>query len=120
MSKSDYNKGDGKVVESWARGVQWELTRMIYPDYLGRERRTNDYTLVVADLIDNSYTEKTNYGFGYYSSDGLKDQVSGYTIRQIEDALIGQRTWNSWRDNIIKKHANPTEKYLNKLFLNYE
>ena len=46
------------LAESWARGVEWELTRMIYPDYLGRERRTNDYTLVVADLIDNSYTEK--------------------------------------------------------------
>ena len=24
---------DERVAESWARGVQWELTRMVYPNY---------------------------------------------------------------------------------------
>lgn len=92
---------------------------MTYPNYLGRERRTNDYTLVVADMIDNSSTDDTNYGYGYDALD-TEDEVSGYTIRQIEDALKGQKTWNAWRDNIISKYENTTEDNLNRLFRAYE
>ena len=38
------------------------------------------YTGVVVDMIDPI---------------GGTDQVTGYTIRQIEDALNGKTTWNS-------------------------
>ncbi len=105
--------------ESWARGVEWELTRMVYPNYLGRQRRTDNYTLVVADMIDDDFeTTKPNTNQGYYLS--YNDRVSGYTIRQIEDALIGQKTWNNWRDNIVLKYTNPTKHNLNRLFRAYE
>ena len=106
--------------EPWARGAQWELTRMVYPNYLGRERATNAYTLVVADMIDNATTERTNWGYGSRSWDGTEDRVSGYTIRQIEDALIDTKTWSSWRDKIISKYNNPTESHLTTLFEAYE
>ncbi|MDE0471351.1 MAG: hypothetical protein OXH57_05370 [Ekhidna sp.] len=39
-----------------------------------------------------------------------KTMVSGDTIRQIEDALRGKKTWNAWRDNIKSKYPNNATK----------
>ncbi len=91
--------GDLKVAESWAVGVEWELTRMVYPDYI--PGYSGNYTGVVEDMIDGRQ--------GY-------DQVEGYTIRQIEDALMGEKKWNGWRDNIKNKYNNATENKLDALF----
>jgi len=96
--------GDLKVSESWARGVQWALTRMVYPTNIMENYPDYDfrnYTGVVQDMLD---------GIEDY------DQVSGYTIRQIEDALIGQKTWNGWKNNIKNKYTNDTENNLDALF----
>ncbi|MCP4459464.1 MAG: hypothetical protein GY816_15805, partial [Cytophagales bacterium] len=107
-----------KIAESWARGVEWNLTRMVYRNnYLGRARRTNDYTLVVADMIDGPATPDTRTNFGYIDS---RDNVEGYTIRQIEDALNGQTTWNGWRNNIRNRYNNATKDNLDVLFSAYE
>ncbi len=71
--------------------------------------------------MQNYTTNNTNYGYGsILPDDGLKDEVSGYTIRQIEDALYGQKHWNSLRDNIKSKYNNPTEKYIDELFNNWK
>ena len=132
MDKHNYNRmnhcgdtrglrcsGHPKVAESWGRGVEWELTRMVYPSYVGRGKETNDYTLVVADMIDSPETDSTNKGFGSREGE-TQDQVSGYTIRQIEDALDGQSTWNGWRDNIKNRYQNGTRNNLDALFRAYE
>lgn len=73
MDSWHYNHADDVVVESWARGVQWELTRMVYTTY--QPSYFEEYTGVVQDMIDviNGY-----------------DQVEGYNIRQLEDALMGE------------------------------
>ena len=47
---------------------------------------------------------------------GDYDQVAGYTIRQIEDALPGQLTWNAWKTNIKNLYNNATENNLDALF----
>ena len=47
-----YCSGDVEVAESWARGVQWELARIIYPDYRGGATIRPNYTQVVVDMID--------------------------------------------------------------------
>ena len=120
MDKYNFNHTNTKVIESWARGVQWELTRMVYSNYLGRERSTGDYTLVVSDLIDDSLTERNSYGYGRYTTDGKIDEVEGYTIKQIEDALRNGRSFNQWRDNLINKYNNKTEQHVKKLFKAYE
>jgi hypothetical protein len=95
--------GDLKVAESWARGVQWELTRMVYPPTIMVDYPiyTNIYTGVVQDMIDGI---------------SGNDQVTGYTIRQIEDALPGQLTWNAWKTNIKNLYNNATENNLDALF----
>ena len=44
------------------------------------------------------------------------DQVEGYTIRQIEDALNGEKSWINWRNNIKNRYNNATENNLDALF----
>jgi hypothetical protein len=126
MDKSNYNtmndcddtflglscSGDSEVAESWARGVQWELTRMVYPNYKGGATLLPKYTQVVVDMIDPNYNnESSNLNNGLYN-----DNVSGFSIRQIEDALIGQKKWNDWKNNIKNKYNNDTENNLDALF----
>ena len=76
FDRSDFNDTETKVKESWARGVQWELTRMTYPGY--RPSYFGDYTGVIQDMVDGVY--------GY-------DKVSGYTIKQIEDKQLRHPQW---------------------------
>jgi hypothetical protein len=72
------------------------------------------YTQVVVDMIDPNYaspTQSEHNNFGFWN-----DNVTGYTIRQIEDALVGQTNWIGWRDNIKHLHNNATEQNLDALF----
>ncbi len=112
MSRSDYRKTDTKVKESWARGVQWHLTKLKYQYYTGGGTKLPNYTQVVVDMIDDSSNEDNTYG--KMIVDG--DKVSGYTIKQIQDALKGQHTWTKWRNNIKNKINNGTEEDLYDLF----
>lgn len=104
----DFDNSDKIVKESWARGVEWILTTDTYPNYFLPTWRKKDgylepylyYTLVVKDMIDGPSF----------------DNVDGYTIREIEDALQGQKTWNGWEDNIKNKYTNATENNLDALF----
>ncbi len=123
MDHGDFNDTETKVKESWARGVQWELTRMIYPDYRGGATIRPEYTQVVVDLLDeraplDRFGRPENINNG--SEDLTEDDVSGYTIRQIEDALNGRENWNDWRDNIRNRYNNGTENNLDVLFAHWD
>ena len=108
MDRYNMKNGDIEVVESWARGVEWALTRLEYNNYLGSfAEPDNKFTHVVLDMIDFSWDRNEGWD---------DDRVHGYTIRQIEDALIGQREWNGWRDNIKRRYTNSTENNLDALF----
>ncbi|PCI31130.1 MAG: hypothetical protein COB60_12680 [Flavobacteriaceae bacterium] len=112
MDKSDFNDTESKVKESWARGVEWELTRMEYFGYRGGSTYMPKYTQVVVDMIDLPSELDSNRGSEILS----QDDVQGYTIRQIEDALMHKKTWNSWRNNIKNKYNNETKNKLDALF----
>ena len=53
-----------------------------------------------------------------YKSKGIHgyDEVSGYTVRQIEDVLSYTSSWEDWKNNIKNKYNNATEHNLDKLF----
>lgn len=104
MSRSDFDNSESIVKESWARGVQWELTRMVYPIY--RNSYFDNYTGIVEDMID--------------SDNSSGDNVSGYTIRQIENSLMYQKNWDDWRNKIISDYDNPTENNLPALFTRWK
>ena len=99
MVRGDFDDSDKIVKESWAVGVEWRLTRLVYPTY--SRNYFDDYTGVVQDMID---------GINGY------DQVSGYTISQIEDALNNAKTFNQWKNNIKNLYNNGTENNLDNLF----
>jgi len=44
------------------------------------------------------------------------DSVENYTLRQIENSLIGQKTWIQWRNKIKNDHSNPTIHHVDALF----
>ena len=120
MDQSNYSSGDKIVLESWARGVERELTRQIYSSYNPDYSRLR-YTGVVHDMIDSYKTRNSSY---YWTEDNAwvvsyksyNDQVSGYTIRQIEDALYGEKYWNNWKNNIKNSYNNATENNLDASF----
>ncbi len=70
-----------------------------------KPRYHDEYTVIVQDMIDEIGT-----------GDDAYDQVTGYTIRQLEDALNSADTWNEWRDNIISRYKNETSSNLPALF----
>ncbi len=114
IDRGHYNDTESQVKESWARGVQWSLTSMIYPNYPGGGVNRPNYTEVVVDMIDTPADRNTG------SEILTQDNVEGYTIRQIEDAVVGQENWNSWRDNIINRYNNATKGNLPALFAHWD
>ena len=107
----DYHNAEDKMLESWARGVQWFLTSMMYTDYPGGNI-SSVYTNVVIDMVDTEEDNSKNKG----KSSDYGDNVDGYTMPQIETALIGCNTFNEWRDNIKNLYDNETEENLDELF----
>ena len=92
----DYNFAEDSMVESWATGVQWFLTKDAYTSYKGKSPFGN-YTNVVMDLVDDD--SASNNGL---SSDG----VTGISIVDIQNALIGCSTWEGWKNNIAHKYES--------------
>lgn len=97
--KSNYNGSDDIVAESWARGVQWWLTRKYYSGY--SPYYNSVYTGVVEDMVD---------GIGGY------DGVNNYTIVELEQAVKNKKTWSDWKNNIKTMYSNATESNLDPLF----
>ena len=76
-----------------------------------------DYIRIVKDMID--FDTSISIHPNAKDSENLKNEkenVSAYTIRQIEQALKGKRTWTSWRDHMKSKYDNFSEQHLDALF----
>lgn len=108
------NSTSRKVKETWARGVQWAIGRLRYPGYRGGATIRPDYTQLVVDMIDGP----TDVNEG--SENLFQDNVTGYTIRQIEDVLSTTSNWADWETNLRNRYNNPTEQNLGALFDHWE
>lgn len=119
--------GARRVMETWATAVEISLTNLRYTDYLGEiGYRYRDnlqwqtiadedfYTTVGFDLTDDENQRNT------WGATRPIDRVDGYTIKDVENALRGAKTWGQWRDNMIRiKPSNPTSDNIEELFNNY-
>ena len=48
-------------------------------------------------------------------------EVSGYTIKELENALSGARYWNDYRDKVKAMYPNkPTRPFVDELFANWQ
>lgn len=113
-----FNKDIEKIVkESWARGVQYYLTKDVYPKYNGGPYCRGSYTGIVEDLVNEANLSRNSsyYGDWIYSAKSYKDQITGYKLKELEDALAGVITWEQWR-NKIKLIKNGTKQHLDKTF----
>jgi hypothetical protein len=106
-----FGQTDTRVCETWATGVQWYLTRMQYPSYNGRPNTSGNYTNLVMDLVDAPGSEFA--GFGRFAP---TDQVIGYNMSQIQDALRNQKTMNDWKVKLYNDYNNATKQHLDALF----
>ena len=104
--------------ESWAVGVETVITRDVYNSnnynwqyqMLYISQMDDGYTCIVEDLMDTINQGGTNPNYP-------NDQVSGYTLAQIEDALPNDfGSWWVWRTNLKEMYSNPTEQHLDALF----
>jgi hypothetical protein len=133
-----------RLLETWPTTVEIMMTLDRYktkfnnPKYSYRLTNLQDqtinydnhYTSGGYDMIDdfNQRIIRDALGNIRYGSNGLPlqnltlpiDNVSGYTLKELQDALIGARLWGQWKDNIKNKYANPTEIYLDELFNNWQ
>lgn len=102
-----YSNCDNKVKETFARGIQWYLTRKVYTNYSVGYNST--YTGLVQDLIDSD-------GFKAGSS-SVTENVSGFSIAEVEQSVLGMGTWISWKNNIKNKYQyNSTIGNIDSLF----
>lgn len=116
--------------ESWACGPQAIYTKRRYDPssdelasyqnqllslYTYAERRASGEHLyirpIVEDLMDNHNQRDTDTGYPL-------DRVSGYTLRQIAQALRGAHDLDDWKDNLMEV-SNPTRNYLAEYFNQY-
>lgn len=117
-----------RLMETWARTVEifltnkryqikYGLSRYMYENNLQNQRILPNihYTSAGWDMMDNT-NQRTTPNFNSLLP---QDRVSGYTITQLQSALIGARSWNQWRDNIKNKYYNSTEQHLDELFANW-
>ena len=91
-STKEYLEASGKVQESWARGVAWSLTTIVYPDDVSYHFKP-DYTGVVKDMIDFGTSQHPctpPHAKDYDHLEKEKENVSAYKIRQMEQALKGK------------------------------
>ncbi len=116
--------------ESWACGPQAIYTRRRYNPstdelanyqnqplalYTYAERRASGEHLyirpVVEDLRDNHNQRDADNEYPL-------DRVSGYTLRQIAQALRGAHDLDDWKNN-LRDVSNPTSNYLDEYFNQY-
>jgi len=122
-------KNRRRLLETWASTVEVKFALYRYQNRFHRPNYSYDneknlqfqritdrpyYTSAGYDMIDNENQQQT-YGIHY-----PKDRVKGYSIKQLENALSGARSWEQWRNNIRNRYNNSTEQYLNELFHNWK
>jgi hypothetical protein len=123
------------LLETWARTVEIVFALNRYRDEAGNLNynyytrddglnlnnyqiltiaNENHYTSGGYDMIDNF-----NQRAVYRSTAFPADRVENYTIKELELALVGAKSWGQWRDNIESLFNNPTEIFLDELFNNW-
>jgi len=121
-----------RLMETWATTLETLFTVRRYRDLYGVanytynfnnfQDRTLDqlhYTSAGVDMIEGNYgLQIFNQSIGFPTRP--VDRVNGYTINQLENALINSSSWWEWRDRIFNVDPNnPTRNNLGELFNNW-
>ncbi|RYC52150.1 hypothetical protein [Flagellimonas olearia] len=122
-------KNRRRLLETWASTVEVTFVLHRYRSYFKKPNYNYDseINLQFQKTLDKPYYTSAGYDMiddvnqrNIYGSHYPIDRVQGYTIKQLEGALVGAKSWNQWRDNIKNRYNNTTEKYLDELFNNWK
>lgn len=124
-----FTQSETRMRETYAKTIEWYLTTKMYRDirpdlniiyrsnfqydYPAFDPDFTVYTSLMVDLIDN-FNQRTEYGNIY-----VLDNVSGFTINQVENEVMQTRKFSELKTNLIDNYDNPTEGNLNELFNNW-
>ncbi|MEN9913820.1 MAG: hypothetical protein RL528_554 [Bacteroidota bacterium] len=121
-----------RLLETWPTTVEIMMTLDRYrtkfndPNYSVYNNRTVNNNQRITIAAENHYTSG---GFDMIDDFNQSvifdnrfpvDRVNGYTLKQLEQSLIGARHWSQWKDNVKNKYDNPTEIFLDELFNNWQ
>lgn len=115
LRKGKWDHGTSrKLKESWAEGVEWALTKLRYPNYIGislnsfEDMRTSldgAYTSLVIDLVD----DLNQASFFGNATEYPLDLVTGYTMAQIEAVLGDCDNIFDLKQLLEDRYENPYE-----------
>lgn len=93
-------------------------TRTVFSYYNGSKEELEvsemrAYTPLVYDLTDNLNQSTILYQNGKVLP---IDRVSGYTLKQIQDALNDSRSLDDWKTKLIDNYSNSTEGFIDDVF----
>lgn len=104
MESCDGDCVENGLRESWGVGLANQITRTHYRDFLSTDYQPykGAYTGLINDLVDDDNLPAI-------------DQVSGYTVKQIESVLKEAVDLRSLVELLENRFDNPTENYLQPL-----
>ncbi len=117
-----------RVMETWATTVEIVLTNLRYKSYLGFSVYSYPWNLQSFSDTIESQPFYTSVGFdlidsfnqGVFGSAYVQDNVTGYTINQVENSLRNTNSWGEWREHMKEQNpSNPTNVNIDELFNNW-
>jgi len=114
-----------RMKETYSETIEWELTGNFYrerfPNYIFENNyqfrtptNNSTYTSLMVDLIDN-FNQRLVFNNTIFPN----DRVNSYTIKQIEDKVMDNKTFFSFKNALFNDYSNPTESNLDELFNNW-
>ena len=129
-NNGDFDFVNKFIIESWASCVQWKVTTDYYEEENFDNRGYNGglqnwtsnlansqiiyYTPVFIDLIDN-------YNQHNYIMNAPEDEITGYTLIEIQDNILEESTDKNSLENALKRHKlhSTTDDQISALLLKY-
>ncbi|WP_158730181.1 MULTISPECIES: hypothetical protein [unclassified Flavobacterium] len=135
-TETEKYKSAKRTLESWARAVEITLTnlryqRLGYPNHQYRANRVEGpnfqrIQLTNADTDDNFYTpafydltDNINQRVFYGNNNLPLDRVSGFTIKQVQDIIIGSQSWGEVKGKLRSQYLN-TATLTDELLTNWQ
>jgi hypothetical protein len=96
---AEFSKMSTRLKENWARGVQYNLTRKMYNEFVNDY--FTDYGGIIEDLMDNNAS----------TADGKStESVSGFSIVQLEDCVLRSVDLTEMKGCLKQRYPSRTDR----------
>ena len=109
-SNSKFDETSTELVESFAMGVEWFLSKNEYQSYIPDYTRQS-YTGIIQDLIDGYGYKYSVYSATWINGEylqnqgsaelGYYDKVTGFTAPELEEMVRSSTSWNEFQSRVL-------------------